>query len=243
MISTTLFWIGIFLLGIILVIATIGINHAKKDALSSERVVCAGSVDNSYPATVKIKLPKDPIQSYNGISQEEIRSLSRYVVKGNSMQYASINSNDIIYVRNTDVDTIRHNLPKVTLLKFEPKSKEKADRKIRRTWSVVDSDISDESFGEVLRSVLNSEQFRELRSTMADRCPSDDNLKTIAFDRLHKYQQTHALDNAEPQKEELLLSSTFRTERDCLEFSIHPSSSLQGIVACVSHPLGDNSHE
>ena len=238
MTSITIVWICIGILTAIFFIAVIGIicvNKANKTTLSTERVACAGSVDIAYPATVKIKLPNDPLLFSPNISREERESLKRFIVKGNSMQYAKINTNDFVYVKNAGIDDIRHNLPKICLLMFSPKSPHLADRKIRRTWSIINSNISNKEFEECLDNILRSDNFCELRSTMGDKCPSDEELKSIAFNSLNRYRVNHT----DPQ--ELLLSTTFRTERNRLEFSIHPSSSLLGVVGYVSHPI-EKSH-
>lgn len=236
MISSTIFWICIGLLVAILVIAMIGIDKAVKDSLTSENVVCAGSVDNSYPATVKIKLPFDPIRKDKSISEEEINSLNRFIVKGNSMQYAQINSDDIIYVKSIDLDTLRRELPKVTLLEFIPNAEGKAYNKIRRTWSIIDTCISTEDFENTLVSVLNSNKFAELRRQMGEKCPADNQLKAMAKQRLLKYRKSLS-DNTPHQNPKLLLSTTFRTEKNQLEFSIHPASSFKGVIAYVCHPI------
>ena len=223
----------------IFIIALMGIFIAKKDNrknMLKEEVVCAGSVDNSYPNVVTVKRINDPLLNNRLISQEEKDSLKRYVVKGNSMQYARINANDLIYVKEVGVDTIRNELPKVCLLMFSPKSPTLANRKIRRTWRIIPSDISNEGFDEALENVLLNDKFNELRGTMGTRCPSNDELKQIAKESLSRYRKTHS-NQKEKFDNELLLSTTFRTEKDRLEFSIHPSSSLQGVVAYVSHPI------
>lgn len=239
MTSTIIVWICAALLFAIFIIAMIGIfraNKAYRTTSSIERVACAGSVDNSYPETVMIRLPHDSMKMTDGISKEEHNSLSRFIVKGNSMQYANINSDDIVYVRKTDVDSIRKALPKITLLSFAPKTPGMADRKIRRTWSVIKSDISDRDFDEILDSTLDKPQFIELRNRIGNKCPSNNMLKHIAVESLKDYRHSH-----KGAVEDLLLSTTFRTEQNRIEFSIHPSSVLKGVVEYVSHPLGHQS--
>lgn len=237
--STIIVVICIVILFAILIIILSGIyraNKANRESISTENVVCAGSVDNSYPATVKIKIPNDPKKYGGNISKEEMDSLSRFIVKGNSMQYAKINPNDLIYVKEMDLGTLRHNLPKITLLKFDAKSPKLADKKIRRTWSIIDSNISDDDFNDTLDTILGSATFHELRYDMGQKCPSNEILKRVALERLHNYKEAHYHNN-EDAIEDLLLSTTFRTEDDCLEFSIHPASALQGVVVYVSHLL------
>ncbi len=218
----------------IFIIAVVGIlraNKANKEFMISEQVACAGSVDYSYPYSVKVMLPCDPLKTAGSIPQEEVKSLSRFIVKGNSMQYADIHSDDLIYVKKSNVEDLRNNLPRVTLLMFHTDSPDIANKKIRRTWEVIKYSVTNEEFNKILESVLENDQFKELQRTMGDKCPSNDELKQIAFDSLHQYRQGHA-----SSEDELLLSTTFRTERDRLEFSIHPSSSLEGVVVYVSHP-------
>ncbi|MDE7421011.1 MAG: hypothetical protein K2N35_12470 [Muribaculaceae bacterium] len=240
MTSTTIVWICASLLFVIFVIAMIGIFHANKafrTTSSVEKVACAGSVDNSYANTVKIRLPHNPMKTGVDTSKRDLSSLARFIVKGNSMQYANINSDDLVYVRETDVDSIRKDLPKITLLSFTPKSPGMADRKIRRTWSIIKSDVCDRDFDEILNSILNTPEFFELRNRIGDKCPSNDMLKKIAIDSLDRYRQKHSSDTIE----DLLLSTTFRSEQNRIEFSIHPASALQGVVAYVSHPISSQS--
>ncbi len=232
--NTIIIWVCVALLIAIFIIAVVGIfraNKANKEYMISEQVACAGSVDNSYPYSVKVMLPRDPMKTDGNIPQDVMKSLRRFIVKGNSMQYADIHSDDLIYVKKSNVADLRHNLPRVTLLMFHTDSPDIANKKIRRTWGVINSGVKDEEFNRILDSILEKDQFKELRRTMGDKCPSNDDLKQIAFESLNLYRQAHG-----SSEEELLLSTTFRTERDRLEFSIHPSSSLEGVVMYVSHP-------
>ncbi len=232
--STIIIWICIVLLIAIFIIAVVGIfraNKANRKFMVSEQVACAGSVDNSYPYSVKVMLPCDPMKSGGNLPQDEMKSLTRFIVKGNSMQYADIHSDDLIYVKKVNVYDLKHNLPRVTLLTFHTDSPDVANKKIRRTWGVINSGVKDEEFNSILDWILEKDQFKELRRAMGDKCPSNDELKQIAFESLNLYHQAHP-----SSEDELLLSTTFRTERDRLEFSIHPSSSLEGVVMYVSHP-------
>ena len=222
-----LFWTGIGILGSILFACIIGIRQAKRDSYSSFEVACAGSTDSSYPDKVSIKIPKNLINTNN--------ERTTYVVKGNSMQYANINTDDIIFVTQTAIDYISNDLPKVTLLVF-PKAKEGgASHKIRRTWKIEDASIDDDSFRHSMHNILTCPLFDQLRNDLQDKCPSDEILMQGAMESLRKFRQKYSL-NHSPLSEDsskILISTTYRTEKDRLEFSIHSSDNLQGIVTSV----------
>ncbi len=84
------FWIGALILVAIFVIWLIGIMHNGHRTYYFLDVACAGSVNSSYPAKIKVKIPNDPVFSNSKLSGTNTSSLMRFIVKGNSMQYAKI---------------------------------------------------------------------------------------------------------------------------------------------------------
>lgn len=225
--ANILFWVGVVILSIIFLIWCLGIVRTNHDAYSDIDVACAGSVDNSYPESVKVKIPTDPMTDNKNVPDAIKYTLKRYIVKGNSMQYANIHTDDIVYV--APVSAIDFKLPAITLLSFTPKTPGNACHKIRRTWQIVDADISLEDFKSNVLNILCSEQFVELRREIGDRCPSDSELVDIALASLSRYRDAHP-----DLREHILISTTFRTERNRLEFSVHPVSAIAGIVAYVT---------
>lgn len=221
-----LFWIGIVILGFILFACIIGIRRAKRDSYSSFEVACAGSTDNSYPDKVSIKVPKSLINTNN--------QRTPYVVKGNSMQYANINTEDIIFVTKASPNNINNTLPKVTLLSFSPAKEGGASHKIRRTWKIEDASIDDDRFRHTMQTILACPLFGQLRNDLQDKCPSDEILMQGAIESLQKFRQIQ-INNHLPitGDSKILISTTYRTEKDRLEFSIHSSDTLQGIVTSV----------
>ena len=133
-----LFWIGIGIMVSILTACIIGICRVRQASCHSFEVACAGSTDNSYPDTVSIKVSRSLINTND--------QRTPYIVKGNSMQYANINTDDIIFVTQSSPDLIMDGLPKVTLLSFTPTNPGGASHKIRRTWRIVNASIDDDSF-------------------------------------------------------------------------------------------------
>ena len=149
------------------------------------------------------------------------------------MQYANIHSDDIIFVAKTSASEITDSLPRVTLLSFSPGNDRVASHKIRRTWRIENASIDQEIFRNSMRRVLSSPLFLQLRNDLKEKCPSDDVLMLGAIKSLRNFQ--HARTNTDLREQQILISTTFRTERDRLEFSIHPLESLQGTVTSVMH--------
>lgn len=224
---TILFWVGVAVLAAIFLIWCIGIVRANHETYSELEVACAGSVDSSYPEKIKIKLPDESRYGHSGISGNATASLTKFIVKGNSMQYARIHSDDIIYVSHVDPDTLRNSLPKITLLDFKPTEAGSACHKIRRSWRILNSDIDTPDFISEMNRILASSQFADLRVLIGEKCPSDNELMRIALESLRKHQDRGT------KSGDILISTTFRTERDRLEFSIHSLADLKGIVSYV----------
>lgn len=231
--TNILFWIGVVILASILIIAISGILKAIRDSHTSLTVACAGSIDNSYPDHVSVKMPKDFISSKIKTDLSTERPIP-FLVKGNSMQYANIHSDDIIFVVNKKSSELNNILPKVTLLSFTPGNNWSASHKIRRTWMIEKASIEENCFRNSMRTILASPLFEELRNELRDKCPSDEVLMEGAVRSLRKYKEKNQQKNKSQSGDELILiSTTYRTERERLEFSIHPSSSLQGVVTSV----------
>lgn len=226
-----MFYLGLIILGAVLIAAVVGIISVSRKTYTTFPVACAGSVDARYPATERVKLPSN--FSFGGKKgmPSEAAEMETYIVRGNSMQYANIRPNDIVFVSPVDLKTIDRKLPMITLLSFTPKAPGMASHKIRRTWKVVASDINERDFDAEMDRILASEAFEALRNEMGNRCPADSELKEIARRSLRRYRESARHDLAEP----IVISTTFRTENDRLEFSIHPLSSVKGQVAFVSH--------
>lgn len=222
--------LGIVILAIVLAVAIFGIVKVSRDSYSDLPVACAGSIDGNYPANVRVKLPNDFNPKDKHIGNSDSQDLRSFIVKGNSMQYANINPNDIIFVSPLDADSIT-NLPIITLLSFKPKNRGMASYKIRRTWKLVDADISIYDFDSVMDEILSSKEFLKLSDEMGRRCPENHQLKAIARRRFSEFKASSGFN---PQ-DRFLISTTFRTERDRLEFSIHSVNSIEGEVTMVSH--------
>lgn len=221
--SNIMFGIGVGILLLIMLVSILGILRVRRRTYSSFHVACAGSVDNSYPDKISVKVSKDLIRA----NPEKIP----YIVKGNSMQYANIHSDDIIFVRSISPEEIGNTLPKVTLLSFCPGNSWAASHKIRRTWRIENDSIDEDSFRNSMQTILDSTIFEQLRNELHDKCPSDEVLMQGALRSLRDFRQKHQNNyNASREGEKILISTTYRTERDRLEFSIHSSNSLQGIV-------------
>lgn len=227
--TTVLFVIGLLILLAVFLVWMAGMMRRRNDDAMLIDVACAGSVDSDYPAKAMVKNPQGSVPLENKQLSDHLKELKKFVVKGNSMQYAKINSDDIIFVEPISLDSLKNDLPRVTLLSFTPSADDRVGFKIRRTWKVVSRDISRKDFHEILDQILASDDFKSLKNEMGHRCPQDDELKQRAY---LNFRDKRAGSSSEDN--EILISTTFRTERDCLEFSIHPSSSFKGIVKYIS---------
>lgn len=220
-----IFWVGSLILIAIFIIWLRGVRKAKASRYRILDVACAGTLDPYLPAKERVKLDLENAEC--NCRQQIQDGQKAYLVRGNSMQYADIHNGDIVYVDSVNIEDLKQSLPKITLLTAKPERENGAGFKIRRTWKVLSKEIGEAELNSAMQEILNSVQFSNLRRKVGPHCPGDEDLKAQAVEKLRIARQNE-------QKEALwLLSTTYRTQSQRLEISLHPVSTLQGIVTCA----------
>lgn len=220
-----IFCVGSLILIAIYIIWLRGVRKAKASRYRILDVACAGTLDPYLPAKERVKLDLENAEC--NCRQQIQDGQKAYLVRGNSMQYADIHNGDIVYVDSVNIEDLKQSLPKITLLTAKPERENGAGFKIRRTWQVLSKEIGEAELNSAMQEILNSVQFSNLRRKVGPHCPGDEDLKAQAVEKLRIARQNE-------QKETLwLLSTTYRTQSQRLEISLHPVSTLQGIVTCA----------
>lgn len=191
-------------------------------------VACAGSSDSRYPNSVKID--RAILQQINQFiaTLSPSYSYQPYIVKGNSMQYADIKLNDIVIVRRVSGLTEINPANRIVLLKDSKAQSDKCHYKIRRAWRIIDANLDVESFETIVREILASESFSELSQRAADKCPSANCLTKQALSKFISRKQENRNESTR-----YLLSSTYKSDEGKIQFSLHKTTSVQGIVEFV----------
>lgn len=207
-------------------------EHLNKQDIST---AYAGTFDPSISAKVEtISL------EYNGFNDENgklvnIENFYKYIVKGDSMQFCNIFTGDLILVPKGFSITDLYNLPSVIVIKDNKALPSQCQYKIRRAWMVCSDKTDKEKLRDILVDIMNSNQFRDLQKELEKERihQNEQELLCDFFDekdgRLERYLRTNS-DNTECQ---IVISTTYDTEKRKIHFSIHKVENVIGIVKYV----------
>lgn len=154
------------------------------------------------------------------------KHLKPYLIKGNSMQFANIESGDIVFAEDCNTSMLTKEFPKIVVLRHFAETKGPAF-KIRRAWRILPQDSDRNLIATTMSDVLSSKKFDELRELVGEKCPSNDVLISELLSKYDKLKASKKIDT-------LLLSTTYRSKEGKIGFSLHPVSSIAGVVAYVS---------
>lgn len=157
------------------------------------------------------------------------KHLKAYMIKGNSMQFANIESGDIVFAEDCNTSTLINEFPKIVVLRHSAKEKGPTF-KIRRAWRILPQDSDRNLIATTMYDVLSSKKFDELRELIGEKCPSNDVLISELLSKYDKLKANNKIDT-------LLLSTTYRSNEGKIGFSLHPVSSIAGVVVYVSTPV------
>ena len=200
-------------------------------------VACAGSRDVSACEkieTIDVRACNFLDRDNNPI--ENIDCYNFFIVHGNSMQYAGVYNGDLLF---TPIDfeyqqLSSDNLPKILILKYRKSEEEelialKAKYKVRRAWHKCTIEEITEHYTIILEKIVNSDPFLKLKKESGYQ--SDEWMINTDFpNRLQEYAKYSS--NGEYPKEfkDIIISTTYDVSQNEIHFSIHPVSSVVGIV-------------
>lgn len=159
----------------------------------------------------------------------------QFVVEGNSMQFCGIHDKDLIFVAKEFRIVQLKTFPYILVLKNCDAKEGQSMYKVRRAWGLAQ--FGDDRFETSVRKIMNSEEFREIKSLKG----SDGNhayrgdeqvIDDFLSNRLPKYEKKYIeCDNPDNWNRTVVISTTFDTEDKFIHFSIHPISTIVGIVS------------
>ena len=234
------FYILVALAGILFAILFIELavyiyNRQSSPVLS---VACAGSEKALTPRSLRLtNLDWEQFTKEDGtaIGKDEYEP---YITVGQSMLLGGIQDRDIIFVKKI-VDFENIQFPKIMMLRREPAAMQRAslvsdaaEYKVRRSWGLFDIGATDDLILERVRTIVESETFRQLRGIDGRMFPTTEQLLSDLRNRLRTYRSEHAgceVDNNENHK--VIISTTLDTRNGMVHFSVHPSRTVVGEVA------------
>ncbi|MBR2946397.1 MAG: hypothetical protein IKC18_06960 [Bacteroidaceae bacterium] len=223
-----------FILFVVTVVSTANSREKRRrticDSNCTYPTACAGSPVVDIPASAsELSLEYVEFKDKDG-NVVNPDNFWHFIVKGESMQFADIHDNYMIFVdkEKRDID-----FPKVIVLRREAAPKDQVQYKIRRGWQF--SNVKDAE--NVVKNILASKEFDIIRKLQ----PYDDDksmLEDFVNKRLARYIKEHPFSNSEGDRYfDVIISTTYHTEkcpneeeRGKIRFSIHPASLLVGEV-------------
>ncbi len=192
-------------------------------------IACAGS--NNHSSCSKVSTVD--IEACNFFDKEgNLLNVSKYycfVVQGNSMKYAGINDQDFIFVpKDFNLSSITNDiLPLILVIKYRETIEGKARYKVRRTWhrGGIEDDLH-----EVGKKIISSPKFSILKNEKGY-IGDEWMLNDLESKRLTDYKKLYYKEDECPNEyKDIIISTTYDTEKEEIHFSIHPTSSIIGIV-------------
>lgn len=150
-----------------------------------------------------------------------------YVVHGDSMKYAGINDGDFILVAKDFSSDSLSSFPEILVLRYRDSNNDNPLYKVRRAWymGTIEEDMS-----ATAQRIMNMHKFKKLTNQEGYK-----NEKWMINDlinkRLDDYKKAYFKDGVCPEMyRQIVISTTFDTVKKEIHFSIHPISSIVGIV-------------
>lgn len=227
--SKIIFWIATVILAMAFVVWCILMFILNKRRTNIKvPIACAGTGHDKLPRDVS--MIKEFIENLAQKSMIPFNSnLKPYFIKGNSMQYAKIFNDSIVLAEKSNGVIDESELPKVIVLRISDARENECQFKLRRAWKVITHDTTTANFEHEVLEVVSSSEFQELRNRIGEHCPSDESLMASALEKFNRRR-------TEGSQETYILSTTYRTERKMVDFSLHRLSSLAGVARYAASP-------
>ncbi len=190
-------------------------------------VACAGSKESNVCKMVSAV----DIEACNFCDSEgtplNLALYECFVVHGESMKYAGVNDGDFVLVaKDFSLDSLR-SFPKILVLKYREAENDKPLYKVRRAWykGTIEDDM-----GATAQQIMNNPKFRKLTNQEGFK-GEEWMLNDLTHKRLDDYKKAYFKDGVCPEMyKQIVISTTFDTVKKEIHFSIHPISSIVGIV-------------
>lgn len=158
----------------------------------------------------------------------------QYVVEGNSMKFCGIETGSLIFVKKgftlSDIDRF----PVVLVIKRIDAFGNQPQFKIRRAWRICKIE-NDTDFKSIIHEIITSSSFKDIKEVFEKEgvYSGDDNL-IIDFmeNRLPYYLRKYIhCESPKDSDKEFVISTTYDTVSQKIHFSMHPVTSIIGIVS------------
>ncbi len=196
------------------------------------RMVTAGDRKESDISDVKWKsLAGKRFRNKDG-SVFDVRDYDTFVVNGDSMRYCGITDGSLIFVTKGVAVGDLETLPKPVVIEWDDHKAQEVGYKLRRAWATW---IPAENPDDMLRAIFENPKFAQLRDASAF-----DGEKAMVEDfksvRLPRYLRRYGTADGGSLTDVALVSTTYHVDDDKIRFSIHPLSSLRGVVRASFNP-------
>jgi len=197
-------------------------------------VVCAGNPTDDADTEVKtVSLDNFALVDENGKELDLENTYEAFVVSGESMSLAEIHEGDLVLSKKGMRFGRDIQFPDIFVLDREhPKDKE-PKVKLRRVWAVCKLNASNDAMKESLQQIFSMKDFKVLQN---DSCyPGDDSMVDQFINyRLPLYRKEHpGCERAGSPNFFAVISTTLRTNKHEIGFSIHPVKAIRGRVDYV----------
>ena len=162
----------------------------------------------------------------------DVRDYDTFVVNGDSMRYCGITDGSLIFVTKGVAVGDLETLPKPVVIEWDDHKAQEVGYKLRRAWATW---IPAENPDDMLRAIFENPKFAQLRDASAfdgERAMVED-FKSV---RLPRYLRLYGTADGGSLTDVALVSTTYHVDDDKIRFSIHPLSSLRGVVRASFNP-------
>ena len=201
------------------------------------KVACAGSEKPGTPSEYKVtnmQWNKFITEDGSVLNTNDYRP---FITMGESMLLGGIRSQDILFVKETGTQEIPA-LPAILVLQREQAAlkraaqfNDKAEMKIRRSWSVCTLNLPNKTILEMVQEIIDCQQFQRIRSLDETKFPNREWLMADFSTRLERYRnEHHGCEEDGNVDHRALISTTYDTMQGRVHFSIHSCHTIIGVV-------------
>lgn len=235
--NTISLWVGIILIVTFFATYIWGENRTRKNLIAIQKKLAGNKLDTvsagSHYKTIPPQM-KSVSTEYNLFKLSSGESLntedySAYVVQGDSMQFCDIHTGDIVFARKNFRIEHLSKFPSVVILKNLKASPTECQFKMRRAWKICQDNLQESECVDMIRQIMASSAYLNLKEKARDIYESDEVMLSGFIKKLSKYRG-----ETKPCGQEIVISTTYDDDNKKIRFSIHPASTLIGVVEFVT---------